>query len=249
MKKIILLSITVLFFFGQNFVPNSFSAQVDYYLKLDGIQGSETVTGESGWIRLYIVQYNETPFEFESGIPDLNSQLGQVDNPKWTLGKQVDKSSPLLFDAVATGKHIKEGILAICNDGQCESKILLTDVLVIGFNVNSSAGVDTETIVLKSSSVSVKGETTLIPGWIKNNARWFADGSIGESDFTKGIEYMIKEGIMKIPNLPPTASDVAKINVPDWVKKNALWWADGLITDQDFVKGIQYLVEKGIIRV
>lgn len=230
-------------------MPNSYSAQADYYLKLDGIQGSDTVAGEAGWIRLYIVQYNETPFEFEPGITDLTSQLGQVDNPKWTLSKPVDKSSPLLFDAVATGKHIKEGILAICNDGQCESKILLTDVLVIGFNVNSTAGVDTETIVLKSSSVSVKGETILIPGWIKNNARWFADGSIGESDFTKGIEYMIKEGIMKIPNLPPTASDVAKINVPDWVKKNALWWADGQITDQDFVKGIQYLVEKGIIKV
>ena len=246
MKKIILFSITVLFFFGQNFVPNSFSAQADYYLKLDGIEGEGIVKGESGWIQLYSVQYNESDFDFIAGIPN---PTAQTDNPKWTLIKQFDKSSPKLFEAVATGKHIKEGTLTLCNDDECQSKILLTDVLVIGFNVNSTAGVDTETIVLKSSSVSVKGETTLIPGWIKNNARWFADGSIGEADFTKGIEYMIKEGIMKIPNLPPTASDVAKINVPDWVKKNALWWADGLITDQDFVKGIQYLVEKGIIKV
>ena len=246
MKKIILFSITVLFFFGQNLVQNSFSAQADYFLKLDGIEGEGIVQGESGWIQLYSVQYNESDFDFIAGIPITTSQ---TDNQKWTLIKQFDKSSPKLFEAVATGKHIKEGTLTLCNDDECQSKILLTDVLVIGFNVNSTAGVDTETIVLKSSSVSVKGETILIPGWIKNNARWFADGSIGESDFTKGIEYMIKEGIMKIPNLPPTASDVAKINVPDWVKKNALWWADGQITDQDFVKGIQYLVEKGIIKV
>jgi len=246
MKKIILFSITVLFFLGQNLVPNSFSAQADYFLKLDGIEGEGIVNGESGWIQLYSVQYNESDFDFIAGIPITTSQ---TDNPKWTLTKQFDKSSPKLFEAVASGEHIKEGTLTLCNDDKCQSKILLTEVLVIGFNVNSTAGVDTETIVLKSSSVSVKGETTLIPGWIKNNARWFADGSIGEADFTKGIEYMIKEGIMKIPNLPPTASDVAKINVPDWVKKNALWWADGLITDQDFVKGIQYLVEKGIIKV
>lgn len=249
MKKIIFFSIIVLFFFGLTFVPNSFSAQSDFYLKLDGIQGSDTVAGETGWIRLYIVQYNETPFEFQPGITNLASQLTQTDNPKWTLSKQVDKSSPLLFEAVATGKHIKEGTLALCVDGQCGSKILLTDVSVVGFNMNSTAGSDVETIILKSSSSSVKGETTLIPGWIKNNARWFADGSIGEADFTKGIEYMIKEGIMKIPNLPPTPTDVAKTSVPDWVKNNAKWWSDGLITDDDFVKGIQYLVEKGIIRV
>ena len=250
MKKIILFSITVLFF-GQNFVPHSFSAQADYYLKLDGIQGSETLAGETGWIRLYIVQYNGTPFEFIPSITDLTSQLGQVDNPKWTLGKQVDKSSPLLFEAVATGKHIKEGILAMCKDGQCESKILLTDVSVVGFNMNSTAGSGVETIVLTSSSSSVKEETgtTVIPGWIKNNAKWFADGSIGQSDFTKGIEYMIKTGIMKVPNLPPSASGVAETKVPDWIKNNAKWWADGQITDQDFVKGIQYLVENGIIKV
>ena len=37
--------------------------------------------------------------------------------------------------------------------------------------------------------------------------------------------------------------------VPGWIKNNADWWAQGLITDDDFVKGIQYLVEQGIIRV
>jgi len=37
--------------------------------------------------------------------------------------------------------------------------------------------------------------------------------------------------------------------VPTWIKNNADWWAQGLITDDDFVKGIQYLVEQGIIRV
>jgi hypothetical protein len=37
--------------------------------------------------------------------------------------------------------------------------------------------------------------------------------------------------------------------VPTWIKNNADWWAQGLITDDDFVKGIQYLVEQKIIRV
>ena len=37
--------------------------------------------------------------------------------------------------------------------------------------------------------------------------------------------------------------------VPAWIKNNADWWAQGQITDDDFVKGIQYLVEQGIISV
>jgi len=85
-----------------------------------------------------------------------------------------------------------------------------------------------------------------IPSWIKNNARWWADGTIGDSDFTTGIQYMIKENIMVISGLPEQAAQVTK-DVPDWVRNNAGWWADGLISDNDFVSGIKYLVEQGII--
>ena len=252
MKKIILLSsLVLLFIFCQSFVTNSYSAQADYYLKLDGIQGSATVSGESGWIALYTVQYRESDLAFVTRLtPDVN-QLNQMGNPIWTVSKQVDKSSPLLFEAVATGKHIKEGMLAVCETGTCDTKIILSDVSIVGFNLNSTNVSGPETIVIQSSQSNVKQgpAATVIPGWIKNNAKWFANGSIGESDFTKGIEFMIKNGIMQIPNLPPSASGVSETKVPDWIKNNAKWWSEGQITDDDFVKGIQYLVEKGIIRV
>jgi len=88
-----------------------------------------------------------------------------------------------------------------------------------------------------------------IPDWIKNNAKWWSEGQIGDSDFTSGIQFMIKEKIMIIPDLPEQASETAEEAVPDWVKNNAEWWADGLISDEDFVSGIKYLVENGIIRV
>jgi plastocyanin len=37
--------------------------------------------------------------------------------------------------------------------------------------------------------------------------------------------------------------------VPTWIKNNADWWANEKITDGDFIKGIQYLLEQGIIKV
>jgi len=44
-----------------------------------------------------------------------------------------------------------------------------------------------------------------------------------------------------------TASAYAE--VPDWVKNNAGWWADGTITDSEFVNGIQHLIKTGQISV
>jgi len=37
--------------------------------------------------------------------------------------------------------------------------------------------------------------------------------------------------------------------IPDWIRNNAKWWADGLITDEDYIKGLQYLISQGILKV
>ena len=37
-----------------------------------------------------------------------------------------------------------------------------------------------------------------IPSWIKNNAGWWSDGKIDDNSFVQGIQYLIKEGIMRI---------------------------------------------------
>jgi len=88
-----------------------------------------------------------------------------------------------------------------------------------------------------------------IPDWIRNNAEWWAKGAIGDSDFVSGIQYLIKEGIMQIPETEQTTTTEGTEKIPLWIKNNAGWWALGLISDDDFVKGIQYLVEQGIIIV
>ncbi len=87
-----------------------------------------------------------------------------------------------------------------------------------------------------------------IPDWIRNNAAWWSEGKILDSDFAKAIEFMIKAGIIKVPT---TGGEeiIKEKKIPNWIKSNAGWWADDLISDDDFVKGIQYLVENKIIRV
>ena len=41
-------------------------------------------------------------------------------------------------------------------------------------------------------------DTAAIPAWIKNNAGWWADGSIDDSSFVQGIQFLIKEGILSV---------------------------------------------------
>ena len=37
--------------------------------------------------------------------------------------------------------------------------------------------------------------------------------------------------------------------IPDWIKQNAKWWADGLISDDDYIAALQFLIKEGIIIV
>ncbi len=40
-----------------------------------------------------------------------------------------------------------------------------------------------------------------------------------------------------------------RVCVHDWIKKNAGWWADGIIDDSSFVSGIEWLVSNNIIEI
>ena len=86
-----------------------------------------------------------------------------------------------------------------------------------------------------------------IPSWVKNNAGWWADGTISESEFLRGIQFLIKEEIIIIP--PTSVEEQKSQNVPEWVKSNAGWWANGDIDDNSFVQGIQFLIKTGLVSI
>ncbi|MDH3278821.1 MAG: hypothetical protein OEL84_05260 [Nitrosopumilus sp.] len=84
-----------------------------------------------------------------------------------------------------------------------------------------------------------------VPDWVKNNAGWWADGGISDTEFLSGIEFLIKDGIIVIT--PTSVSSETSEGIPDWVKNNAGWWADGTITDGEFVNAIQHLIKSGLV--
>lgn len=85
-----------------------------------------------------------------------------------------------------------------------------------------------------------------IPAWIKNNAGWWANGQINDREFVQGIQYLIREKIMIVPD---TSKNSSSDDIPSWVRNSAGWWADDQIDDDTFIQGIQYLVTIGIIQI
>ena len=102
-------------------------------------------------------------------------------------------------------------------------------------------------IVLMITFTGSYADQTQIPIWVKNTAKWWSEGQIGDLDFAKGIQYLMQQGIMQVPS--QQGQSTAARQIPTWVKNNAGWWANGTIGDEDFVKGIQYLVQSNIIEV
>ena len=113
---------------------------------------------------------------------------------------------------------------------------------------NSKSTVNTSSFLIVSGTPSTMESSNEIPVWIKNNAGWWADGSIDDSSFVQGIQFLVQEGFMKIP-ITQQGDSAGSNEIPVWIKNNAGWWADGSIDDSSFVQGIQFLVQEGFMKI
>jgi len=105
--------------------------------------------------------------------------------------------------------------------------------------------VDSSFLIQETPQEPDESSETEIPDWIRNNAGWWAEGLIEDSDFVSGIQYMIKIGVISIPIT--TSSQSTAEEIPDWIRTTAGWWADGLIADSEFASALQYMIRTGIM--
>ena len=62
--------------------------------------------------------------------------------------------------------------------------------------VNSfGEGPDSNTVIATPTKV---GQNLILPYWIKNNAKWWAEGKISDFEYAQAIQWLINEGIVKI---------------------------------------------------
>lgn len=77
------------------------------------------------------------------------------------------------------------------------------------------------------------GSNVIMPQWL--------DGAVSDHMFFK---FLVEKNAIKLPEGSKLGE---KTEIPDWYKINGKWWTERKITDSEFVKGLQYLVNQKII--
>ncbi len=205
------------------------------------------LTGNISWDSK-LTSGKKIPFTFsffdENNKPlnDLLFVYGISDSSRKEIWSNLGDNDKYLGILASHGIH-QESIL-IPNDGHYEFKLILTGKNYNNFDKYFESTSDFQ---INSQSILMDKKTNEIPSWIKNNAGWWADGTIDDDSFVQGIQFLVKEKIIKIP--PTTQGQSSGNEIPSWIKNNAGWWADGTIDDDSFVQGIQFLIKEGIMKV
>lgn len=132
-------------------------AQVDYFLKIDGIEGESTDDKHKAEIDVLSWSWGET----QSGthVGGGGGGAGKVSMQDFHFVMGYNKASPKLFLSCATGQHIKKAVLTCRKAGGTQEeylKVTFSDLLVSSYQTGGSAHGDvvpTDQISLNYSKI------------------------------------------------------------------------------------------------
>jgi len=78
-------------------------------------------------------------------------------------------------------------------------------------------------------SLSVLADSSSIPVWVKNNAKWWSEGSISEVEYLKSLEYLITKGIINIPQKIEVTAAQTPLSDDERAQFFVVHFSDGLI--------------------
>jgi type VI secretion system secreted protein Hcp len=116
-------------------------AQVDFFLKIDGIPGESHDSKHKGEIDVETWSWGES----QSGTMSHGGGggAGKVSMQDFAFTMRVNKASPKLILACASGTHIKSALLTVRKAGGKQEEFLkytFTDVLISSYNTHGDQG-------------------------------------------------------------------------------------------------------------
>ena len=161
-----------------------------------------------------------------------------------------EEDIPIIFIIKKPDGTTKDLAAKVERTGDFKTRIMIKDDWISGtYEVSASyKEKDLGKVSFVVNNVESSEYEIQIPPWIKTNAGWWASNQIQDNDFVKGIEYLIKQDILKIPQTTQESETVSQ-QIPSWLRKTAGWWSEGAISNEEFVKGIQYLIQKNIVKI
>jgi type VI secretion system secreted protein Hcp len=114
-------------------------AAIDYFLQITGVEGESTDAKHKGWIDVDSWSWGESnPGALASGG---GGGAGKVTFQDFHFVTRVNKASPKLFLACASGQHFKDATLVARKAGKDQQEFLswtFTDLLVSSYQTGGS---------------------------------------------------------------------------------------------------------------
>ena len=151
---------------------------------------------------------------------------GTISNPK--------NSVPLTIILTRPDNVVQNFAATVSNSGAYRA--------AFSINENSVPGIYKIQLYHNGVNVGLVSFTAIqdIPDWIKNNKK--QRSIISDPEFINMLNQLVKDNVIVSPK-----ESLTSVSIPKWVKNIAIWWSNDQISNDDFIKSIQYLVKKGII--
>ena len=143
-------------------------AAVDYFLKIDGVDGESADSKHKGEIDVESWSWGEA----QTGAHGAGGGggAGKVSMRDFSFTMKVNKASPKLMLICANGEHIKKAVLVCRKAGKDQQeylKVTLSDLLVSSYQTGGSAGssiVPSDTIAMNFSKIEFEYKEQKVDG-------------------------------------------------------------------------------------
>ena len=198
------------------------------FIKFDGVDGESVDKDHKGWSDLLSI--SETHVTTSGSL----SVKGGTVSDEMVIVKQLDKSSPKIAEAIATGKVFPTVSIVLCSNQNTECLISyeLSNVMIIGYSISGSADeLPVEEISLYFEKINRNPQS-------ESKTEDDRPSDESEKEMKEEEDMMVEDDMIK-----------PKPRVPEWVQSTARFWIDKDVSDREFTDAIGFLVKERIIDV
>ena len=131
---------------------------VDYYLKLDGINGEATSQGFEQQIQLLSFSWGGSQVSSVAGTT--GSGAGKVDLADLSVMKHYDSASPLLFKSLCSGTHVPTAVLSATKSTGAGKPtafltITLSELFITSLQDSGSSEIPSESVSFSYAKIEI----------------------------------------------------------------------------------------------
>jgi type VI secretion system secreted protein Hcp len=129
---------------------------VDYYLKLDGVQGESADATHKDEIQIMSWSWGASQVSSVAGTG--GSGAGKADLSDFSIMTYFDKSTPKFFKSICAGTHIKNGTMSAIKsgaDGKPYLKVDFGELFVSSLQISGSSEIPTVSLSFTYNTIKI----------------------------------------------------------------------------------------------